>query len=124
LLLQSYLLPLLAFRYLMYSFLPARSLLFRLLYWKLSAKRNLFRSMLPTVTASTYEPITMPDSTSFKGLAFSEAKELKDVTMINAAAIVFNVVFICLFFLMADESSSKYSLNFVLMSIYISVSCL
>src|SRR5690606_42154483 len=90
--------PLLAFRYLMYSFLPARSLLFTLLYWKSSAKRNLFRSMLPTVTASRYVFRIMLDSTSFKGLAFSEANELSDVTMIKAAAIVFNVVFISVVF--------------------------
>src|SRR5690606_31823470 len=90
--------PLLAFRNLIYSFLPARSLLFTLLYWKSSAKRNLFRSMLPKVTASKYVFRIISDSTFFNGLAFSEAKELKDVTIINAAAIVFNVGFIAVVF--------------------------
>src|SRR5690606_22173272 len=87
-----------AFRNLMYSFLPARSLLFKLRYWKSSAKRNLFRSMLPTVTVSRYVFRIMSDFMSFKGLAFSEAKELRDVSMINAAAIVFNVGFMSVVF--------------------------
>src|SRR5690606_14916468 len=77
----------------MYSFLPALSLLFTLLYWKSSAKRNLSRSMLPTVTAFISRPFSMFVSTPSLGLAASKADELRDVTTCNAAAIVLRVVF-------------------------------